>query len=151
MDERSTVQSLASLAGTAFLVVGILGFIPGVTSDFSQLKFAGHSSGAQLFGVFDVSILHNLLHLALGVAGLSLARTRAGARAYLVGGGSLYLALWIFGLSVGRGDSANFIPLDSADNWLHFALGLGMVAGGVALGGMRGGHVPHQKDAASTT
>ena len=133
MNERSAIQSVASWAGTAFLVLGIVGFVPGVTDNYGALKFAGHRSGAELFGVFDTSILLNLLYLALGVAALRLARTRAGARAYLVGGGALLLALWVFGLAVGRGDSANFVPVDSADAWLHFALGLGMVALGVLL------------------
>lgn len=134
---RSTAQSLASFIGTAFLVVGILGFVPGVTAHFDRLKFAGHRSGAELLGVFEVSILHNLLHLALGVAGLWLARTLGGARLYLVGGGSLYLALWLYGLLVDRDSEANFIPLDSADNWLHFGLGLTMVLGGLLTGAAR--------------
>jgi Domain of unknown function (DUF4383) len=147
VNERSTIQSFASWTGTAFLVVGILGFIPGVTDQFAELKVAGHRSTAQLFGVFDVSILHNLLHVVLGIAGLWLARTWAGARIYLIGGGTLYLALWIYGLAVGRDSSANFIPVDSADNWLHFTVGLGMLAAGLVLGRQ----VPHQKEAASTT
>lgn len=128
---HSTAQSLASTIGVVFLVIGILGFVPGVTSDFDRLEFAGHASAAELFGVFDVSILHNLLHVALGVAGMLLARTGERARAYLLGGGVAYLALWLFGLLVDRGDEANLIPLDSAGNWLHLALGLTMVAGAV--------------------
>lgn len=128
---RSAAQSLASFVGVTFLVVGILGFVPGVTSHFDRLRFAGHRSGAELLGIFDVSILHNLLHLALGVAGLWLARTLLGARTYLVGGGILYLALWVYGLVVDRADRANFVPLDSADNWLHFGLGLTMLLGGI--------------------
>ena len=147
VNERSTIQSFASWTGTAFLVIGILGFIPGVTDQFAELKAAGHRSTAQLFGVFDVSILHNLLHVVLGIAGLWLARTWAGARVYLIGGGALYLALWIYGLAVGRDSSANFIPVDSADNWLHFAVGLGMLAAGLVLGRQ----VPQQKEAASAT
>ena len=134
---RSPAQSLASFVGIAFLVVGILGFIPGVTTHFDRLRFAGHRSGAELLGVFEVSILHNLLHLALGVAGLWLARTLAGAHLYLVGGGAAYLALWLHGLLVDRHESANFIPVDSADNWLHFALGLTMVVGGLLTGAAR--------------
>jgi len=147
VNERSTIQSLASWTGTAFVVFGILGFIPGVTNDFAELRAAGHRSAAQLFGVFDVSILLNLLHVVLGIAGLWLARTWAGARIYLIGGGAICLALWIYGLAVGRDSSANFIPVDSADNWLHFAVGLGMLAAGIVLGRQ----VPHQKEAASTT
>jgi 4-hydroxybenzoate polyprenyltransferase len=118
-----------------------------VTDDFAELRAAGHRSAAQLFGVFDVSILLNLIHIVLGIAGLWLARTWAGARIYLIGGGAICLALWIYGLAVGRDSSANFIPVDSADNWLHFAVGLAMLAAGIVLGRQ----VPHQKEAASAT
>jgi hypothetical protein len=139
---RSAAQSLASFVGVAFLVVGILGFVPGVTEHYDKLRFAGHRSGAELLGIFDVSILHNLLHLALGVAGLWLARTLAGARVYLVGGGLLYLVLWLYGLVIDRDSSANFIPLDTAGDWLHFALGLTMVVGGIVTGTARARAAP---------
>jgi hypothetical protein len=79
-------------------------------------------------------VLHNLVHLLLGVAGIVLSRTQDTARAFLVGGGVVYLALWIYGLAVDQASSANFVPLNTADNWLHFVLGLGMVALGLLLG-----------------
>ena len=131
MNERSAAQSLASLAGTAFLVVGILGFVPGVTEEFHRLRFAGHRSAAELFGIYDISILHNLLHLALGVAGLWLARTFTGARAYLVGAGALYVVLGVYGLAVSRASDANFIPVDAADDWTHLAVGVALIAAGI--------------------
>ena len=133
MNERTTGQSLAGLVATGFLLVGILGFVPGVTAHFDRLDFAGRDSGAELLGVFDVSILHNVVHIAFGVVGLALARTLAGARAFLLGGGAIYLVLWIYGLIVDRGDRANFVPFDDADNWLHFAVGLTMVGLGFLL------------------
>jgi hypothetical protein len=42
--------------------------------------------------------------------------------------------LWIYGLVVDHDSAANFVPLNSAENWLHLVLGLGMVALGLALG-----------------
>jgi Domain of unknown function (DUF4383) len=42
----------------------------------------------------------------------------------------VYLAVWLYGLVIDLGSSANFIALNTADNWLHFALGVGMVAMG---------------------
>ena len=125
---------LARLGWKTTMIVGILGFVPGVTSHFDQLRFAGHRSRAEILGVFDASILHNLLHLTLGVAGLWLARTLAGTRLSLLGGGAAYLVLWLYGLIVDRNDRANFIPVDSADNWLHLTLGLTMVAAGIVTG-----------------
>jgi Domain of unknown function (DUF4383) len=129
------VQGAALLVGAAFLVVGVLGFIPGVTTDYDLLQWAGHHSGAKLFGVFAVSGLHNALHLALGVAGLAMARTYAKARAYFLTGGVVYLGLWVYGLLIDRGSSANFVPVNNADNWLHLGLGVGMLLLGVTLAG----------------
>ena len=130
MTDRTPVQSLAALIGAVFLVVGILGFIPGITTNYSDLAFAGSDSGAKLLGIFQVSVLHNIVHLLYGIAGLGLARTFEGARTFLIGGGVIYLGLWLLGI-VGGGD---WIPVNTADNWLHFVLGVGMVALGVALG-----------------
>jgi hypothetical protein len=126
--DRTPVQLLATLVGATFLLVGILGFIPGITSHlYGGLDFAGHNSQAKLLHVFQVSWLHNIVHIAFGIAGLVLARTWAGARTYLIGGGVIYLVLWIYGLIVGQDSSANFVPLNTADDWLHFLLGVGMI------------------------
>ena len=80
-----------------------------------------------LLGMFPVNLLHNIVHLLFGIVGLVLAKTADGARTFLVGGGAVYLALWVIGL-VGAGD---WIPVNTADNWLHFALGAGMIALGL--------------------
>ena len=127
MRERSPVQSTAAVVGVVFLLVGILGFVPGITTHYGDLSFAGHHSGAKLLGIFQVSVLHNIVHLLFGVVGLVLARTADGARTYLVGGGVVYLVLWVIGL-VG---AADWIPANTADNWLHFGLGVGMIALGL--------------------
>jgi len=108
------------------LLVGVLGFIPGITTHYGDLSFAGHGSRAKLLGLFQVSILHNVVHLLFGVVGIALAKTADGARSFLVGGGVVYLSLWLLG-AVGAG---GWIPVNSADNWLHLALGLGMIAVG---------------------
>jgi len=127
--ERTTLQTVALLFGIVFLLVGILGFIPGITSD-APGDFAGEDSDAELLGIFQVSVLHNIVHLLFGIAGLALARTWDGARTFLIGGGVVYLLLWILGLLGG----AEWVPVDDADNWLHFVLGAVMVGAGVLLG-----------------
>ena len=122
------------LVGAMFVLVGIIGFIPGVTTNFSDMTFAGHESEAMLLGVFQVSILHNIVHLLYGVVGLAAARNAVNARRYLIVGGVIYLVLWLYGLLVGQDTSANFVPLNGADDWLHLGLGIGMVVLGFALG-----------------
>ena len=127
--DRTTLQTVAMLVGIVFLLVGILGFIPGITSD-APGEFAGQESDAMLLGIFQVSILHNIVHLLFGVAGLAMARSFDGARTFLIGGGVIYLLLWILGL-IG---ALNWLPANTADDWLHFGLGVGMVGAGFLLG-----------------
>ncbi|MGX9899637.1 DUF4383 domain-containing protein [Arthrobacter sp. SA17] len=125
---HTNVQKAALAIGAVFLLVGILGFIPGITTNVDQLSFAGHHSGAMLLGLFQVSVLHNAVHLLFGVAGLVLARSASGARSYLLFGGIIYLVLWIYGLVVDQESAGNFVPLNAADNWLHLLLGVAMIA-----------------------
>ncbi|MEU4442324.1 DUF4383 domain-containing protein [Actinosynnema sp. NPDC050801] len=140
---RTPVQLAATVVGAVFLVVGIAGFIPGLTTNYDTLQFAGHDSQAMLLGVFAVSILHNIVHLAFGAIGLAMARTARNAFLYLVAGGVVYLVLWLYGLIIDHDSAANFVPVNTADNWLHLVLGLGMIALGFALGrSVRAGGVP---------
>ena len=133
-NSRTAVQKAALAVGAVFLLVGLLGFVPGITSQYDQLAFAGHHSGALLLGLFQVSVLHNVVHLLFGVAGIMLARTASGARSYLLVGGIIYLVLWIYGLVIDQDSAGNFVPLNAADNWLHLLLGVGMIALALVLG-----------------
>ena len=131
--DSTPAQLLAALFGATFVLIGILGFIPGVTSHlYGGLDFAGHNSEAKLFHLFQVSWLHNIIHLAFGLAGLVLARTWETARLFLIGGGFVYLILWFYGLVIGMSTGANIVPFNTADNWLHFALGSAMIVSGFA-------------------
>ena len=124
----SPAQTAARAVGVAFLVVALAGFVPGLTTNlYDGLEFAGDDGSAELLGIFAVSVLHNLVHGLFGIAGLALAGSASGARTYLLGGGAVYLALWLFG-AVGGGE---WIPVNRADNLLHLGLGLGLTALGV--------------------
>jgi hypothetical protein len=126
------VQRAAAAAGAAFLVVGVLGFVPGITAHYDEMRFAGHS-GALLFGLFAVSILHNLVHLLFGVLGLLAARRTQFARAFLVIGGGVYVFLWVYGSAIDEHGDSNFLPVNTSDNWLHLGLGGAMILVGIAV------------------
>lgn len=135
MRDRAPIQTAALAVGLVFVAVGVAGFIPGITTSlYGGLDLAGNESEAELLGIFQVSVLHNLVHLGFGLAGLVLARTVRESRIYLVGGGAIYLVLWIYGLVIDLGSNANFVPVNTADNWLHLALAIGMIGLGLALG-----------------
>lgn len=126
------LPTAALAAGVVFLVVGVLGFIPGVTTNYGDMTFAGHHSDAQLIGIFQVSVLHNIVHLLFGVVGVLAARSATTAGWYLLIGGLVYAVLWIYGLVIDKGSGANFVPLNTADDWLHFTLAVAMIALGAA-------------------
>jgi hypothetical protein len=135
VNTRNPAQLTAMVFAVVFLLVGIAGFIPGVTTEYDGMKFAGPESTAMLLGVFCVSILHNIVHLLFGVAGLALARTPGGAIQFLLVGGAVYAVLWIYGLVIDQDSAANFVPINTADNWLHLVLAVAMIGLGVALRG----------------
>ena len=123
---RTAPQPVARVAGAVLVAVGVLGFVPDVTTHLRDLSFAGENSGAKLLGLFRVSVQANLLYLLAGAVGLALARTERGARQFLVGGGTVFLVFWLLGVVKAGG----WIPLDVAGNWLHLGLGVGLIGAG---------------------
>ena len=143
---ETAVQKGALIFGIVFLVVGIAGFIPGLTQ--GNLDGAGSGSMAMLLGLFQVSVLHNIVHLLFGIVGLVVARTARGSRLYLIVGGVIYAVLWIYGLFTANHDSgANFVPINTADNWLHLVLAVAMILLGIVLPRVRRSASPSRRPA----
>ena len=128
---RSVPQLFAGVVGGVFLLVGVLGFVPGVVSMFGEFSLTGPDSHAKLLGLFEVSALHNVVHMLFGV-GLLAARSAAWSVRYLLVGGVAYLGVFVYGLLVvGSTSAINFLPVNAADNVLHLGLGVAMVALGI--------------------
>ena len=120
-------QALLWVAG-AFIALGLFGFVPGITSNFGSLDFAGSRSDAHIFGLFQVSILHNLVHLATGTIALFAAGDPRHSRVFLAIAGALYLILAVYGWLLDQSAAPNVLPVNDADDWLHFGLAFVMLA-----------------------
>ncbi len=115
---RTPSQYLALIVGLAFIVAGIAGFFVTGFEDF----FA-RDTNQFLLGL-EINPAHNVVHLALGLLGLILAVSAAGARTY----GALlfvgYAAVFVYGLFAVDNRDINFLSLNTADNWFHLASAL---------------------------
>lgn len=141
---RRPIQQAALVFGVVFLVLGILAFIPGVTTHYDRLDFTQHD--AQLFGIFWTSGLDNIVHLAFGVLGILVARSAFGSAVYLGLGGVFYILIWLYSVIADPSRSNDQVTLGAADWVLHLALGLGMLVVAVLTRPRRAGKTPALND-----
>lgn len=133
--ERAPVRWAATISGMFFLAIGFAGFFPGLTLNFNSIEM-GYGSEAMVLGIFQVSVLHNVIHLLLGATCVAMVRSSLSARMYLRFAGGLCAVLWIFGLLVAPTSMANFVPLNAVDTWTYLVLaivllGLSLLSGEV--------------------
>lgn len=114
------LKTLSTVFGAVFLLVGVLGFVPGVTTDEGLL-----------LGIFQVSPLHNMIHILSGVAALLAAKTEDYAQLYFRVFGAVYAVVALVGLV--QGDTVlGLIDVNMADNLLHVVLAVALL--GVGFG-----------------
>ena len=115
-----TARQFSLIAGIAFLVVGVLGFVPGLTTmpHAGDPPLAVNMAPGRLFGLFPVNAIHNLVHIALGIFGLAAYAQNAGVM-YARSTAIIYGVLTIFGLLPALSTMFGMAPLYSHDVWLH--------------------------------
>lgn len=120
---------VALVIGIVFTLVGILGFF--ATSSMAP---------GYLFG-FGVDVIHNLLHLVIGILGI-IAAFSGWSRRYNQIFGIIYLVLGILGLfpglHFGMPDDMRLLGItfvNGADNVLHIVVGIVQIAIGFFVHG----------------
>ena len=114
------VKSAAILFGIVFLAVGILGFVPGVTTDVNGMPM--------LLGIFHVNAAHNFVHIASGVVFLLCGMAGAGAsRMFFKIFGLVYALVAVLGFMKGNDYLLGYISNNTATTWLHVVLALAML------------------------
>ncbi len=116
-----SVRYFALIVGIVYLLVGLVGFVPA----FVQAPLAGDPAIAidtlygRLLGLFPINVLHNIVHLAIGVWGILAYRSFTGARSFARALAILYGLLAIMGLIPVLNTTFGLIPIFSHDIWLH--------------------------------
>lgn len=123
---RAPVRWAAIVSALFFLAIGFAGFFPGVTLNFNNIEM-GYGSEAMVLGIFQVSVLHNVIHLILGFFGLASTRWSHASRRYLRIAGGVAAVLFLFGLLVDPNSMANFVPLNAVDTWTYLVLAIALI------------------------
>ena len=97
--------------GVVLLLVGVLGFIPGITTD------------NHLLGIFHVNALHNIIHLVSGAVALYCGMTSVKAsKTYFQVFGVIYALVAILGFVYGDNAILGLVANNMADTWLHVVI-----------------------------
>jgi hypothetical protein len=114
-------STFALIFGLAYLAAGLLGLIPAMLNpppiDAPPTTFAYFYG--YLLGLFPVNILHTLIHLAIGIWGISAWRGRASSVTYARSLAVIFGVLAVMGLLPMTNTVFGLIPLHSGDVWLH--------------------------------
>lgn len=131
---NNMVTKLAWIFAAIFLVIGVLGFVPGITSD------------GMLLGIFMVGMMHNLVHIVSGAL-LAYAAWKGASLSRLMFKvlGVVYAVVAVLGFF--SGDTVlGLIAVNMADNVLHIVLAAVFLYAGFML---KGSAVPAMGGASS--
>ena len=108
------MQTAALLFGAIYLAVGIIGFLPFLGGSVTM-------TNSKLLGLFNINLLHNLVHVVIGIAGLAAAASLANARTFCQVVGVILLLLGVLGVFVAK--PFGLLDIGGLDIALHLVSG----------------------------
>ena len=119
--DNAPVRYFALILGIVYLIVGILGFFPAALQPIGPAapNLAVDAGYGRLLGLFPVNILHNVVHLGVGLWGLLAYRSLGGSIGFARGLAIFYGLLAVMGLIGGLNTTFGLIPIFGHDVWLH--------------------------------
>ncbi len=121
-----STRTFALIFGVAFLLIGISGFIPGLTTapHPGHPPLAVEQNYGQALGLFPVNILHNIVHILFGIWGLLSYKSLGASKGYAKGVAISYGVLTIAGFIPNLDTMFGLVPLFGNDIWLHALLAI---------------------------
>jgi hypothetical protein len=115
------LDKFALYYGALFVIVGILGFIQGLVQapPMNAPGLAVETGYGWLLGLFAVNVMHNLVHLAIGVWGIISAKDNRKALTFARGVTIFYGVLTVLGLIPATSTLFGLAPIFGHDVWLH--------------------------------
>lgn len=129
------LKKAAMAVGAVFLVIGIGGFIPGLTVSSDGVD--------KLLGLFQVDGTHNVVHLLSGLVFLAASQKGRWSRLAFQVFGVVYALVTIIGFMVGDGGHLlGLFHVNTADNFLHLVLTAAFLYFGFGTPERRDGEAP---------
>jgi hypothetical protein len=108
------MQTVALVFGAIYLAVGIIGFLPFLGGSVTM-------TNSKLLGLFNINLLHNLVHIVIGIAGLAAAASLANSRRFCQVVGVVLLLLGVLGVFVAN--PLGLLYIGGLDIGLHLVSG----------------------------
>jgi hypothetical protein len=111
----------ALISGVIYVLIGLFGFIPGMvaTPGTGGPEVIVNAGYGYLLELFPINILHNLVHLAVGVWGILSYPSYVRSRNYARGLAIFYGVLAIMGLLPVLNTMFGLVPIFGNNVWLH--------------------------------
>ena len=107
-------RTVAAVFGVIYVLVGLVGFV----------------MASPLLGLFETSVVHNVVHIVLGAVLLYGAMSTSAAIMTTRIVGAILLVIGILGIFVAEPLGEGFLPIGGNDVWLHLASGVILLAVG---------------------
>jgi hypothetical protein len=117
-------KTIAMAFGVIYFAVGLAGLIPALGGSFGMTT-------STLLGIASVNIIHNIVHLVIGIAGLSMAKTEESAQTFCKTFGIILLLVGVVGFVAPNG--FGILPLGGYDIWIHLVSGVILAYAGFAM------------------
>jgi hypothetical protein len=121
-------RNFALTIGVLFTILGLAGFVPALVSFPSATAAAPLPTGVgdsyvqgfgYLFGLFPINLLHNLVHLSVGIFGLSASTTVEGSRLFNRFFAISYLLIAVMGLLPIARTTFGLMPIFGNNVWFN--------------------------------
>lgn len=114
------IRTFALIFGIVYMLVGILGFIPGLSQHHADMPpISIDSFYGKMLGLFPINVLHNVVHMAIGAWGILASRSVGASRLFGKGLAVIYGLLTILGLIPATNTLFGLVPIYGHDIWLH--------------------------------
>lgn len=119
--ENNAIRVFVLVLGVIYALIGVMGFIPSLVQQpaAGDPELVVDAQYGYLLGLFPVNIVHNIIHLAVGLLGIIAYRSTGAAITYSRVFAVVFAILTVMGLFPALQTTFGLAPLFSHDVWLH--------------------------------